>query len=233
MVLPEYWNLKKKVNPYCFMESLSEHLEDGEVIACGDGTACVAAFQAMRIREGQRLFTNSGCASMGYDLPAAIGAAEALPEKKRIICLAGDGSIMMNLQELQIISGRRLPIKIFILNNTVYHSIRQTQGNFFPDNIVGCGTDSGLSFPDFEKVATAFGLPFERCSSHAELDDSIRRTLDSDGPAVCEIMRDLSQSFAPKLSSRKLDDGRMVTAPLEDMAPFLSREELAENLIKS
>ena len=98
---------------------------------------------------------------------------------------------------------------------------------------MGCGTDSGLSFPDFEKVATAFGLPFERCSSHAELDDSIRRTLDSDGPAVCEIMLDLSQSFAPKLSSRKLDDGRMVTAPLEDMAPFLSREELAENLIKS
>ena len=233
VVLPEYWDLKEKVNPYCFMERLSEHLEDGEVIACGDGTACVAAFQAMRIRAGQRLFTNSGCASMGYDLPAAIGAAEALPQKKRIICLAGDGSIMMNLQELQIISGRRLPVKIFILNNTGYHSIRQTQGNFFPDNIVGCGTDSGLSFPDFDKVAAAFGLPFARCSSHGELDDSIRRTLDSEGPAVCEIMLDLSQPFAPKLSSRKLDDGRMVTTPLEDMAPFLSREELAGNMINS
>jgi len=126
-----------------------------------------------------------------------------------------------------------LPVKIFILNNTGYHSIRQTQGNFFPDNILGCGTDSGLSFPDFGKVATAFGLPFERCASHAELDDTIQSTLSQDGPAVCEVVLDLGQAFAPKLSSRKLDDGSMVTAPLEDMAPFLSRAELAENLIHS
>lgn len=229
VVLPEYWKSNDGVNPYCFMEKLSKHLEDGEVIACGDGTACVAAFQAMSIRAGQRLFTNSGCASMGYDLPAAIGAAEALEEKKRIICLAGDGSIMMNLQELQTVAGRCLPIKIFILNNSGYHSIRQTQGNFFPDNIVGCGTDSGLSFPDFGKVASAFGLPFVRCTSHVELDSSIQRTLAQEGPAICEIMLDLAQPFAPKLSSRKLDDGRMVTTPLEDMSPFLSREELAEN----
>ncbi len=231
VVLPEYWDLKDKVNPYCFMDRLSSFLEGGEVVACGDGTACVTAFQTIMIRPEMRLFHNSGCASMGYDLPAAIGAAEALPEKKRIICLAGDGSIMMNLQELQIIAGRRLPVKIFILNNTGYHSIRQTQGNFFPDNIVGCGTDSGLSFPDFGKVATAFGLPFERCASHEELDVAILRTLEREGPSVCEVMLDLAQSFAPKLSSRKLDDGRMVTAPLEDMAPFLSRAELAENLI--
>jgi len=232
VVLPEYWDLKEKVNPYCFMDRLSSFLESGEVIACGDGTACVTAFQTIMIRPEMRLFHNSGCASMGYDLPAGIGAAEALPEKKRIICLAGDGSIMMNIQELQIIAGRRLSLKIFILNNTGYHSIRQTQGNFFPDNIVGCGTDSGLSFPDFGKVAMAFGLPFERCSSHAELDAAIRSTLEQDGPAVCEVMLDLAQSFAPKLSSRKLDDGRMVTAPLEDMAPFLSREELGGNLIR-
>jgi acetolactate synthase-1/2/3 large subunit len=231
VVLPEYWDIEEKVNPYCFMDRLSSFIKEGEVIACGDGTACVTAFQTIRIRPEMRLFHNSGCASMGYDLPAAIGAAEALPENKRIICLAGDGSIMMNLQELQIIVGRRLPVKIFILNNTGYHSIRQTQGNFFPDNIVGCGTDSGLSFPDFGKVATAFGLPFERCASHAELDVAIRKTLELEGPAVCEVMLDLGQAFAPKLSSRKLDDGRMVTAPLEDMAPFLSRQELAENLI--
>jgi len=230
VVLPEYWDLKDKVNPYSFMDRLSDQLQDGEIIPCADGTACVTAFQTIQIRPGMRLFHNSGCAAMGYELPAAVGAAEALPEK-RIVCLAGDGSIMMNLQELQIISGRGLPVKIFILNNGGYHSIRQTQGNFFPDNIVGCGTDSGLSFPDFGKVAAAFGLPFERCSSHAELDGTICRTLRQDGPAVCEVMLDLSQSFAPKLSSRKLDDGRMVTAPLEDMAPFLSREELAENLI--
>jgi acetolactate synthase-1/2/3 large subunit len=168
---------------------------------------------------------------MGYDLPAAIGASEALPDKKRIICLAGDGSIMMNLQELQTIAGRGLPLKIFVLNNSGYHSIRQTQGNFFPDNIVGCGTDSGLSFPDFGKVAAAFGMGYHRCCKHDELDEVIQETLNLEGPVICEIMLDLAQAFAPKLSSRRLEDGRMVTASLEDMAPFLSREELAENMI--
>ena len=231
VVLPEYWKSTDRVNPYCFMERLSEHLEDGEVIVCGDGTACVAAFQSMSIRAGQRLFTNSGCASMGYDLPAAIGASEALPDKKRIICLAGDGSIMMNLQELQTIAGRGLPLKIFVLNNSGYHSIRQTQGNFFPDNIVGCGTDSGLSFPDFGKVAAAFGMGYHCCCKHDELDEVIQEALNLEGPVICEIMLDLAQAFAPKLSSRKLDDGQMVSASLEDMSPFLDREELQSNMV--
>jgi acetolactate synthase-1/2/3 large subunit len=138
---------------------------------------------------------------------------------------------MMNLQELQTIAGRALPVKIFVLNNSGYHSIRQTQQNFFADNIVGCGTDSGLSFPDFGRVAAAFGLPFWRCTNHAGLDAAIAATLDVPGPALCELILDLGQAFAPKLSSRRLDDGRMVTSPLEDMAPFLSREELRENMI--
>lgn len=231
VVLPEYWKSSSGVNPYCFMERLSEHLEDGEVIACGDGTACVAAFQAIKIRPGQRLFTNSGCASMGYDLPAAIGAAEALPDKERIICVAGDGSIMMNLQELQTVSGRKLPIKIFVLNNSGYHSIRQTQGNFFPDNIVGCGTDSGLSFPNFEKVAATFGMGYQRCCKHNRLDEVIKATLSFEGPVICEVMVILAQAFAPKLSSRKLEDGRMISASLEDMSPFLGREELQGNMV--
>jgi acetolactate synthase-1/2/3 large subunit len=231
VVLPEYWEILEKVNPYCFMARLSSHLEDGEVIACADGTACVTAFQAIKIRPGMRLFHNSGCASMGYDLPAAIGAAVALPEKSRIICLAGDGSVMMNLQEIQTIVGLKLPVKIFLLNNTGYHSIRQTQHNFFPDNIVGCGTDSGLSFPDFGAIAQAFGLPFQRCNQHSDLEEMIQMTLESSAAAMCEIMLDLKQPFAPKLSSKKLGDGRMVTATLEDMAPFLSREELQSNMI--
>ena len=231
VVLPEYWKLKEKVNPYCFIESLSDQLKDGEVVVCGDGTACVTAFQAIRIRPRMKLFHNSGCASMGYDLPAAIGAAVVLPDKERIICLAGDGSLMMNLQELQTVAGNRLPIKVFVLNNQGYHSIRQTQRNFFPDNVVGCGEDSGLRFPDFEKVAGAFTLPFRRIQKHEELEDAIRWALTSRGPVLCEVMLDLAQGFAPKLSSRKLEDGRMETAPLEDMAPFLSREELAENRI--
>lgn len=231
VVLAEYWKLPEKVNPYCFMDRLFAQLREGEIVVCGDGTACVTAFQAATVRTGQRLFHNSGCAAMGYDLPAAIGVATARPDLARVICLAGDGSIMMNLQELQTIAGRKLPVKIFVLNNSGYHSIRQTQANFFADNIVGCGTDSGLSFPDFGKVAEAFGLSFQHCRRHADLDATISATLDAPGAALCEIVLDLAQAFSPKLSSRKLDDGRMVTAPLEEMAPFLPREELQSNML--
>ena len=231
VVLPEYWELKEKVNPYCFMERLFAQLEEGEMVACADGTACVTAFQAAFIRKGQRVFHNSGCAPMGYDLPAAVGAATACPELERIVCIAGDGSIMMNLQELQTMSSRGIAAKVFVLNNWGYHSIRQTQRNFFPDNIVGCGTDSGLGFPDFGRIAGAFGFAFTRCASHAELDRAISDTLSSEGAAMCEVVLDLEQPFAPKSSSRRLEDGRMITAPLEDMAPFLSREELKENML--
>ncbi len=167
-MLPQYAEASEHVNPYCFMEALFRQLTEGEIVVTGDGTACVSAFQAAYIRAGQRLFHNSGCASMGYDLPAAIGAAFARPSQ-RIVCLAGDGSVMMNLQELQTIVGYRLPVKIFVLNNGGYHSIRQTQRNFFPDNIVGCGVESGLTFPDFGRVAAAFGLAHVRCERHADL----------------------------------------------------------------
>jgi acetolactate synthase-1/2/3 large subunit len=230
VVLPEYWNQTGNVNPYCFMEALFRQLQDNEVVVCGDGTACVTAFQAAFIRPGQRLFHNSGCASMGYDLPAAVGAATALPGQ-RIICLAGDGSVMMNLQEMQTIVGRRLPVKLFVLNNRGYHSIRQTQRNFFPDNIVGCGTDSGLSFPDFAKIASAFGLGFTRCESHASLERAVKETLAAPGAALCEVVLDLNQQFAPKVASRRMPDGRLVAAPLEDMSPFLERDELKANML--
>jgi len=136
----------------------------------------------------------------------------------------------MNLQELQTMHGLRLPVKVFVLNNSGYHSIRQTQQNYFADNIVGCGTDSGLSFPNFGKLADAFGFGFRRCANHAELKARLKETLESDGPQCCEVMLDLEQPFAPKLASRKLDDGRMVSPALEDMAPFLSREELKSNM---
>jgi len=231
VVLPEYRQDAEAVNPYCFVEALFAQLEENEIVVCADGTACVTAFQAAVIKPGQRLFHNSGAASMGYDLPAAIGAACAFPELNRIICLAGDGSVMMNLQEMQTISGNRMPIKLFVLNNSGYHSIRQTQKAFFPDNIVGCGTDSGLTLPSFDKIAAAFGFSYMRCATHAELPSAIAAMLQTEGPALCEIMLDLKQVFAPKLSARKLDDGRMISAPLEDMAPFLSRDELRSNMI--
>ncbi|MFT4026841.1 MAG: thiamine pyrophosphate-binding protein [Novosphingobium sp.] len=227
VVLPEYWETQDGINPYVFGEVLFNELEEGDIVVSGDGTACVTMFQAAHLKPGQRLYTNSGCASMGYDLPAAIGAFHAAGGR-RIICLAGDGSIMMNLQELQTIVGQALPVKIFVLNNDGYHSIRQSQQNHFPDNIVGCGPDSGLSFPDFAKLATGFGLASRNVATHDALPAAIRATLDADGPQLCEVMIDKTQEFAPKLSSRRLEDGTMVSPTLEDLSPFLPREELAE-----
>ncbi len=229
-VLPQYWDTKGAVNPYCFAQALFDVLPADELVVTGDGTACVVTFQAACIKKGQRLYTNSGCASMGYDLPAAIGACIAM-DRRRVVCLAGDGSIQLNLQELQTIVTHRLPIKVFVLNNQGYHSIRQTQHAYFPDNIVGCGTESGLGFPSFERLAAAYGIPYSQIRNHDGMRDALDKSLAIEGPAMCEVFLDLAQQFAPKLASRKLADGRMVSSSLEDLAPFLSREELKSNLL--
>lgn len=232
VVLPEYWEGKGVINPYCFTERLFEQLEPGEVIVMADATAAVVTVQAAKLKPGQRLFSNSGAASMGYDLPAALGAWHAMPKgSRRLICLAGDGSIMQNIQELQTIAGQRIPAKIFLYNNSGYHSIRQSQEAHFNGFSVGCGPDSGITFPDFEKLAYGFGIDFVRTSDHADMADAIRKTLSSPGAMICEIMIDKTQAFAPKLSSKRLEDGTMVTAPLEDLAPFLPREELENNML--
>lgn len=231
-VLPEYWDVKGVVNPYCFVETLFEALEPNEVIVMADATAAVVGVQVAKLKAGQRLYSNSGAASMGYDLPATIGAWHAMPSgSKRIICLAGDGSIMQNLQELQTIVGQGIPAKIFLYNNSGYHSIRQSQQAYFDGFSVGCGPDSGVTFPNFEAIAKAFGFAYTRVSDHGDMARAIAETLATPGAAICEIMVDKSQSFAPKVSSRRLEDGTMVTTPMEDMAPFLSREELEEALV--
>ena len=230
VVLPEYWEADEPVNPYCFVQALFEELGEDDIVVTGDGTACVVTFQAADLKRGQRLYTNSGCASMGYDLPAAIGAYYA-SDNQRVICVAGDGSVMLNLQELQTIAGNRLPINVIILNNNGYSSIRQTQQNYFPDNVVGCGPESGLTFPDFGKLGLAFGFEVRRCSSHHELAGSVRAMLAAKGPQLLEVMLDPEQPFSPKLASRQLEDGRMVSSPLEDLAPFLPRAELADSML--
>jgi len=226
---PSYWQ-NERVNPYCFIAKLFEQLPDDQIIVTGNGSACVVTFQAAEIKKGQRLWTNSGCATMGYDLPAAIGCAKASGGKP-IVCLAGDGSIMMNLQELQTIAGGRLPIKIFLINNSGYVSIFQTHRNFFNGVEVGGGPKSGVTFPQFEKIAAAFDMPYQRATNHAELADAISATLAADGPAFCEIIVDENQTFAPKLGAKQLPDGRIISPALEDLSPFLSRDELRENMI--
>ena len=220
----------KLIDPYDFLSLLFEELDDDDVVVVGDGTACVVTFQVAKIKSGQRMYSNSGCASMGYDIPAAIGAAVAR-KGKRVVCIAGDGSIMMNLQELQTIVGNQLPIKIFLMNNDGYSSIRQTQNNYFPDNPVGCDPTSGVTFPDFVAVGHAFGIDSRRCDSLEQASVAIRSALEGPSPRLLEVMLDPDRVFTPKLSSRQLPDGKMVSSPLEDMAPFLPREEFSENLL--
>ena len=226
--LPKYYSVNTPVNPYVFMKKLSEHLSENEVTVTGNGSACVCSFQTMQIKKHQRLYTNSGCASMGYGLPAALGAAIAL-KGKRVICLDGDGSIQMNIQELQTIAHNKLNIKIFWLNNDGYHSIRQTQKNIFNSRFCGINESSGISFPSAERIATAYNLKFVRIDSIDTMDKRIREVLDGDIPVLCEVILDPSQNFEPKLSSKALPDGTMVSASLEDMFPFLSDEEMESN----
>lgn len=231
VVLDEYWH-NQIVNPYCFMQTLFNELSEDQNVVTGNGSACVISFQVARIKSGQRLWTNSGCATMGYDLPAAIGICKASGDKP-VVCLTGDGSIMMNLQELQTIVGYQLPIKIFILNNNGYVSISQTHRNFFNGVEVGGGPRSNVTFPDFSKIAEGFGFPFIRVRRHDDMAKAVRDTMGVRGPAICEVIIDENVAFAPKLSAKQHSDGRITSPALEDLSPFLSRKELQENMIVS
>ncbi len=227
-VLDEYKKQDKPLNPYVFMEGLFDCLREGDTIITGNGSACVIAFQSAEIKKGQRLFTNSGCASMGYGLPAALGGAIA-ERNNRMICLDGDGSLMMNIQELQTISYNKLDFKLFVLNNNGYHSIRQTQTNLFKPPFVGVSAESGVSFPEFSKVADAFGFKYARVDALSTMKQDIDAALAMDGPVLCEVFLDEKQFFAPKLSSRVNPDGTIVSPPIDDMFPFLTRDEYEAN----
>lgn len=218
-------------NAYCFLDTISRLAPEDQTIVLGNGTV-EACLHAIYIKEATRLICNSGAASMGYDLPAAIGACFALG-KKQVLCLSGDGSIQMNLQELQTIVFHKLPIKIFVVNNQGYHSMRQTEGNLFPEYTkVGVGPESGdLSFPEMKKIAGAYGIPYFTASSNQDLPTAIEATLSTEGYAMCEIYVDINQKFEPKSATKRLPDGTLVSPPLEDLAPFLPREELEKIMI--
>ena len=230
VVLPEYYRSKDKVNPYVFCDLLSDHLGEEDVIVSANGAACIIPIQTMRLKNQQRHLVNSGCAAMGYGLPAAIGACLA-HQRQRVICLEGDGSIQLNLQELQTLVHHRLPIKVFIFNNQGYLSIRTTQANFFDRHFVGEGPQSGVSLPDMVKVATAYGISAFRIRNHEEMQPTIKELLSTEGPALCDVEMQPDQLFSPRVASQRLPDGRMVSKPLEDMYPFLSEEEFLSNMI--
>lgn len=229
VVLPQYLENKNYVNPYVFCDVLSDYLRENDVIVSSNGSACVIPIQSLRLKESQRHLVNSGCAAMGYGLPSALGAVFA-STNNRAICLEGDGSIQLNIQELQTIVHHQLPVKIFIFNNAGYLSIRTTQNNFFGGRLVGEGPQSGVTLPDMVRIGDAYGIKTYRISVQEELAKKIEEVLEFPGPVLCDVLIQPDQLFAPRTSSKRLLDGRMVSKPLEDMYPFLEREEFLSNM---
>lgn len=231
VVQPKHFVQAEKTNVYAFIKMLSSKLNEGQITVVGNGSACVVGSHAYVIKKDQRFILNSAIASMGYDLPAAIGACVA-EHKQDIINVTGDGSIQMNIQELETISYHKLPIKIFVINNEGYHSIRQTQSNYFGEPLVGVGNDShDLGFPDMANLASAYRLPYYKIENNSDLNLVLDEVLRQKGPVICEVFVDTKQQFEPKAATKRLSDGTLVSATLENLAPFLSEDELLENLI--
>jgi len=230
--VPKEWKAQKKyVNPYVFIDTLSDKLSEGDVIVVdGGGTALYMSFQGLKIKKGQRLLVSSAIAAMGTGLPESIGACFA-NGKKRTICMTGDGSIQFNIQELQTIVHHKLPIKIFIFNNSGYLAIRHTQDGFLKSRYIGSCAEGGVSLPDFQKVARAYGIKAVRINNHKELNRKLQQILRCPGPAVCEIMISKDQQLIPSVGFDMKPDGTGVPRPLEDMYPYLDRKEFLENMI--
>jgi acetolactate synthase-1/2/3 large subunit len=229
VVLPEYKECKDAVNSFYFVQTLSEKLDKNAVIVTDMGTSFTCTMQTFKTKMGQRLSTSSGHASMGFGLPGAIGACIG-NDRQDTICISGDGGLQMNIQELQTIVHYNLPIKLFVLNNNGYLTIKATQQNHF-GRFVGAEQSSGVTCPDIIKIATAYGLPTARMANTEELNEKIDSVLQATGPIVCEIIMEENQPLIPRVSSLKKPDGTIISKPIEDLYPFLSREEFMENMI--
>ena len=205
------------------IQRLMHVLDEPAIVVVGNSSGSAMALHYGVEKDGQRLFGNRNCGTMGYDLPAALGAAIA--GKRQAVCLTGDGSIQMNLQELQTIVLNKIPVKIMIYNNNGYMGIVRTQTNYFEGRLTGCTPESGLDCPSWEKIALAYGLPYEKISNLDELDQKLKPFLEMPGYGLCELMEDSSQGPAFKTTSKKLDNGEMVSAPLDELAPVLSEDD--------
>ncbi len=226
----ENTTLEERVNSYYFWKVFREYEGEESILALGNNTGCSAKLQIGVQYPGQRVMTNYTCGSMGYDLPAAVGAAVA--SGRKVYCITGDGSIMMNLQELQTIVQYDLPVSVVIFANEGYGAIRQTCKNFFKGAYIGCTPDTGVSFPDFKQVAGTFGFAYRKCSSNAEVEEAVQWLTGQEHRCLLEIEQRFDDPTIPRVMSRMDENGKMLTPALQDMYPFLPEEEYKELMIK-
>lgn len=228
--LPGYADGNEGINKYFFIEKLKDHLKPDSVVVSDAGSSYYVTSQALKIRDQQRYVTSGAQADMGFTLPAAIGASVAKAGGE-IVGITGDGSLQMNIQELQTLVHHQFPVKLVVWNNNGYLSIRATQRKFFAGRELGTDARSGVSFPVTEKIADAYGIPFHRVAEPALLDAALAKLMAASGPMILEVMCPTNQEIIPTASSKKMPDGRMVSKPLEDMYPFLDRAEFLANMI--
>jgi acetolactate synthase-1/2/3 large subunit len=231
LVLPEYWQEQGHVNNYVLVETLSQEMSPDDLLVPGSSGACSEiTMQSFRPKKGMRVFNTEGLGPMGFGVPAALGGCLA-SGGRRTVCIDGDGGFPMNNQELETIRRLKLPIKFFVLCNDGYASIRNSQRNYFASRFVASDTASGLSLPDTRKVAEAYGIATATIEDHSHIRQRVREVLDAPGPSVCTVRVSRDQMTAPRLSSSARPDGTIVSKPLEDLFPFLDREEFRENMI--
>ncbi|MGA3113149.1 MAG: thiamine pyrophosphate-binding protein [Syntrophobacteraceae bacterium] len=231
VVLPQYWKEREGVSTYVLIDVLSDEMGGEDLLVPGSsGTCSEVTMQAFRVKRGMRILNTQGLGSMGFGISASIGACLA-GGRKRTVCVDGDGGFQMNIQELETVKRLNLPIKFFILNNKGYGSIQATQKNYFDGFLVGSNEESGMTLPSITRVAEAFGLKIANINSHQEIRERVREILQAEGPLVCEVKISPNQATAPRVSSVKNEDGTMSSRPMEDMWPFLDREEFKANML--
>jgi len=232
IMLPEYYKRTKYVSTYVLVDILSNAMKDEDILTPGSSGACSdITMQTFRVKGGQRIINMPGLGAMGFGIPTAIGACIA-SDKKRTICINGDGGFQLNIQDLETIRRLKLPIKFFVLNNNGYGSIRNTQNNYFKGHLVACDSTSGVTLPSLEKVAEAYGMKFVKIKTQKNITGYVKVALSAPGPVLCKVMVDPKEQIMPRVTSKAQPDGKMITAPLEDLWPFLDRKEFEENMIR-
>ena len=212
-VLQRHRDNQDFISNYCFIEHLSKAIPTDHHVITSDGSANVVTMQVLDLKKDQRLITNTGCAPMGYGMPAAIGAAI----KHKIVCLEGDGSLHLNVHELQTIKHYNLPIKLILLNNDGYLSIKISQKTFFKGKYVASEKSSGVSFPNFKKLINAYDLPYYSIKNNSDIESTLKEFFNQEGPAICEVFTDPNEFHEPKVVAKLGEDGKFIPGELNNI----------------